>query len=518
MKKVRKIEPTLMPMPAKKKVAAYARVSRDTERLMHSASAQVSYYSKLIQSNPEWTYAGVYADYGISGTQTLKRDAFQRMLQDCEDGKIDIILTKSISRFARNTVDLLKTVRHLKELGIEVRFEEQNIRTLSSDGELMLTILASFAQEESRSISENVKWGIRKRFQSGEIGTVNKHIWGYRYDEVLRQYVIIPEEAETVRWMFQMYLDRMPLRKICDTLNSAGYRTVSGCLFQEAALAAMIRNEVYAGDTRRQKKYISDPITKTKVRNDGQLPQYYITDSHEAILDRETYARVQEEIARRASLLNPTYCFTRRIKCSVCGSYFTRKKSRHNGKESVYWICRSKKERGMTCSSQNFSEEQLKRISAEILELDSFDEEAFKASVKTMEVQTSGDILFRLTGGREKMWKNHHLEDTYHTFTDTPAFAEKVFCAACGRSYHHVNAVNRWSFWYDMGKEIKSLKCTASPNFSDFKLRQITSVVMELPEFDEVAFTDQIEKIVVFGNERLEYHFKDGRMKQWQNQ
>ena len=238
------------------------------------------------------------------------------------------LLTKSIQRFARNTVDLLNTIRHLKELGIEVRFEKENINSLSGDGELMLTILASLAQEESRSISENCKWGIRKRFQSGEIGAANKHILGYRYDDALRQYVIIPEETVIVHRMFQLYLDGQSLQAICDDLNSAGYRTVNGCLFQESSLSLLIKNEIYAGDLRRQKSYMEDSITKNKVKNKGELPQYYMQDCHEGILDRETYARVQAEIARRASLLNPTYPFTKKIICGCCGNHFTRKKSK----------------------------------------------------------------------------------------------------------------------------------------------------------------------------------------------
>ena len=167
MRKVSKIEPISPSLPPRKKVAAYARVSMETERLNHSLSAQVSYYSNLIQSNPEWEYAGVYADNAVTGTKSSSREEFQRMLEDCEAGKIDIILTKSISRFARNTVDLLEAVRHLKELGIEVRFEKEHINSLSGDGEVMLTLLASFAQEEVRSLSENVKWGTRKRFEQG---------------------------------------------------------------------------------------------------------------------------------------------------------------------------------------------------------------------------------------------------------------------------------------------------------------------------------------------------------------
>lgn len=327
MPKITRIEPIIKTLPAKKKVAAYARVSKDTERLMHSVSAQVSYYSDLIQKNPDWEYAGVYADFGITGTLVTGRSEFARLLEDCETGKIDIILCKSISRFARNTVDLLNTVRHLKEIGIEVRFEKEQINSMSGDGELMLSILASFAQEESRSISENVKWGIHKRFKNGEIGAANKHILGYQYDEEQKKYVIIPDEAESVRWMFQMYIDGVTLREIADRMNKAGIRTTLGNDFQEASVRQLIFNEVYAGDIRRQKCYIEDPITKKKVPNRGELPQYYMADSHEAIIDRSVYAKVKAEMERRASLVNPTYCFTGKFKCAVCGANFTRKKA-----------------------------------------------------------------------------------------------------------------------------------------------------------------------------------------------
>ena len=378
MKTVEKISDNRPVLPKKKRVAAYARVSVESERMRHSLSAQVSYYSSLIQSNPDWEYAGVFADYGISGTGTKARTEFNRMLWECEKGNIDIILTKSIQRFARNTVDLLNTVRRLKSLGIEVRFEKEQIHSLSGEGELMLSILASFAQEESRSISENCKWGIRKRFKSGEIGAANKHLLGYYYDDEKRQYVIIPEEAEIVRKMFALYLDGVSLKNICAELNGAGYRTINGCLFQEASLHHMIKNEVYAGDILRQKCHIPDPISKKKVRNKGELPMYYQTDAHEAIIDRETYARVQAEIRRRESLIHPNYPFTGKIACAVCGSYFTRKKSVVNGVTYVRWICRSKKEVGRTCTSRNFTEEQLASAAASVLGDDAFDAEHFE--------------------------------------------------------------------------------------------------------------------------------------------
>ena len=198
MKKIIKIESKMIGVKKKKRVAAYARVSTSAERLKHSLSAQISYYSALIQKNPEWEFVRVYADDGISGTGTAKRTEFQQMINDCTEGKIDLILTKSISRFARNTVDLLENVRYLKSKGVEVFFEKENISSMSSDGELMLSILASYAQEEVRSISDNIKWRMRKDMQKGKLNAVTSfHILGYEWkDEML---VIVPEEADIVR-------------------------------------------------------------------------------------------------------------------------------------------------------------------------------------------------------------------------------------------------------------------------------------------------------------------------------
>lgn len=513
MKTVEKIERKSLARPRRKRVAAYARVSVESARMQHSLSAQISYYSALIQKTPEWEYAGVYADYGISGTGMRDRDEFNRMLADCEAGRIDIILTKSIQRFARNTVDLLNTVRHLKELGIEVRFEKENINSMSGDGELMLSILASFAQEESRSISENSKWGIRKRFQSGEIGAANKHILGYRYDDELQQYVIIPEEAVIVRRMFQLYLQGKSLQAICDDLNGAGYRTNNGCLFQEASLSCLLKNEIYAGDLRRQKSYIADPIVKNKVKNKGELPQFYLQDAHEAILDRETYARVQAEIERRTALLNPTYPFTKKIICTCCGNRFTRKKSKVRGRTFYHWICRSKKENGVTCTSRNYSEAMLERISAGILGMDTFDAEAFETQVKTMLVMPDGSIEFHLVGNETRTWKDLHLNDFRHVATSTDAFLGKIHCACCGNTYHR-SVGKQWVYWYCMGKKKKGCTC-GNKNFPDYHLRLISSYVMGTESFDEDAFAQQVEEIRVLAEGRLEYRFADGRTVTW---
>ncbi len=521
MRKISKIEPKLPVIQARKKVAAYARVSRDTERLMHSVSAQVSYYSTLIQKNPEWEYAGVYADMGISGTDTSRRGEFLRMLADCEEGKIDIILTKSISRFARNTVDLLETVRHLKNLGIEVRFEKEHIHSLSEDGELMLTLLASFAQEESRSISENVKWGVRKRFQSGEIGAANKHILGYQYDEDEKKYVIIPEEAEAVRWMFKMYIDGVPLRGIAESMNSAGIRTTLGNDFQEASVRQLIFNEVYAGDIRRQKCYMADPITKTKVKNCGELPQYYMADCHEAIIDRETYAKVQAEMERRAGLVNPTYPFTGKIKCGICGQSFTRRKGTTKGKEYVSWFCRAKKEVGMTCTSRNYSEQNLMEICAKLMGTDSFDGTAFESSVRLISALPDGSLEVQFFDGQIKRWemppKPAKVPDKPMKKRPAHLFDGKIFCGQCGRRYGRAvsESKDRHLYWYCRAKSHHGVTCD-SVNYPDSEMKEIFCMVMGLEAFDEGFFTETVERMVVQKTGSIDFHLKDGTVKAYE--
>ena len=509
MPEIIKIEPSVPLATPRKKVAAYARVSKETERLMHSLSAQVSYYSDLIQKNPEWEYAGVYADSFISGTKAENRPELQRLLADCEKGLVDMILCKSISRLARNTVDLLRIIRHLKELGIEVQFEKDNIHSLSADGEVMLTILASFSEQESRSISENCKWGIRKRFADGTIGTANKHILGYRYDEDAGQYVIIPEEAETVRWMFRMYLEGLSFQQIADRLNAAGICTTLGNMFQEGSVHALIFNEIYAGDLRRQKTYTPDPISKVKIINKGKLPQYLFMDCHEAIIDRETYAKVQAEMQRRQANLNPTYFFSGKIRCECCDNVYTRKKGNIRGKTYVSWICRSKKETGMTCTSCNFREDELIRICTAFIGDD------YEARISEMHVDVSGNIRFRLTGGEEKVWNNLRLHPPKHPHTVTDAFLGKIICTKCGNVYHRCNAKNRWTYWKCCGKQKKSIGCD-NVTYTDYQLRTITAHLLELPEFDEKSFTETIDCIEVLPDGSLQLTDKNGRNKVWQ--
>ena len=346
--KIKRIEPSVPVIHERKKVAAYARVSVDTAQLMHSLSAQISYYSELIQRNPEWEYAGVYADAGITGTDAKVRPKFQQLIADCEAGKIDIILTKSISRFARNTVDLLETVRHLKGLGVEVRFEKENVNTFTADGEVMLSILASFAEQESVSLSQNLKWAVRKRYERGEVHAHLK-LFGYRWEGDQR--VIVPEEAEVVRFIFAEYLAGKSFREIAAELDARGVRGV--CKkehFSDQVVRRMISNEEYTGCQILQQSYAHKP-RKVK-RNKGELPMYRIDDHHEAIIDKETFDTVQRIRKERGKLNLHEHRkwspYSGMVRCGECGG---RVDMHSTGKQQYrYWICSNHND---TCFNKN---------------------------------------------------------------------------------------------------------------------------------------------------------------------
>ena len=348
--------------PKKKRVAAYARVSSGKDAMLHSLSAQVSYYSDYIQSNG-WEYAGVYADEAITGTKD-KRDGFQKLLTECRNGNVDMVITKSISRFARNTVTLLTTVRELKELDVDVYFEEQNIHTASADGELMLTILASYAQEESLSVSENMKWRIKKNFEDGK--PWSGFVLGYRCEN--GQYVVVPEEAEVVRRIYREYLDGLGAIAIMKGLNDDGIRTRTGKPWRMGGVLKVLKNYNYTGNLILQKTYSENHLTKRKMINCGEQPQYHAEGAHEAIIDLETWEAVQEEIERRAEYYAPTkkstsYPFTRLIVCGTCGKHYRRKTTA----SGVIWVCTTYNTHGKkACASKAIPESILYELTADI--------------------------------------------------------------------------------------------------------------------------------------------------------
>lgn len=368
MPKVTKIEPTKQLLHSvnlkeirKKRVCAYARVSTDELEQLTSYEAQIDYYTKKIKSNPEWMFVKVYTDEGISGTSTKKREGFNQMIDDALNGKIDLILTKSISRFARNTVDTLESVRKLKEKGIAVYFEKENIDTLDSKGELMITIMSSLAQEESRSISENVTWGKRKSFADGKVYIPYKTFLGYEKGENGRP-KINAEEAKIIRLIYSLYLNGYTENKIKDYLNKNHVTTAKvKNQWHTSRIKSILTNEKYAGNALLQKNYTVDFLTKKKKKNEGEVPQYFVKNSHPAIISETDFNKVQYEIEKRKQshgYYTNTNIFSGKIICNDCGSFYGRKKYRTKGYQYIVYHCNHKYNN--QCTSVTLQEEKIK--------------------------------------------------------------------------------------------------------------------------------------------------------------
>ena len=388
--------------PQRLRVAAYARVSTEHERQLSSIAAQVSYYSHLIQSTPGWDYVGVFIDEGITGTYTKHRDGFKHLMDTARAGGIDVILTKSISRLARNTVDLLATVRELKDLGVAVRFEREQIDTLSADGELLLTLLASFAQEESRSLSQNVKWAIRNRYKNG--GTNSFVVYGYSWAN--GEFTIIDEEAKIVRLLFANYLDGISPEKTATMLNAEGKRSRGGGRFYGSVFRRMLENERYKGCQMLQKMYRPTIQAPTRSFNDGELPRYWVEQALPAIIDQAMFDAVQAEIAHRreagpaATPSKNTGVFTGRICCGACGKNYQRKtRTYKSGTSYKFWRCWSAcTGNGNPCGGHNLRESLLEQACADMLGTQSFDPAAVAEQVVMIEA-FEHQLTFHLADG-----------------------------------------------------------------------------------------------------------------------
>ena len=348
----------------RRKVAAYARVSTDHEDQLNSYEAQCDYYTTYIQANDEWEFAGVYSDEGISGTSTRRRDGFNRMVEDALAGRIGLILTKSVSRFARNTVDSLTTIRKLKEHGTEVYFEKENIWTFDSKGELLLTIMSSLAQEESRSISLNVTWGQRKRFADGKATAPFSVFLGYDRGEN-GEFVINPEQAEIVRIIYGEFLKGFSFKAIANKLTEMGIKSPKGKdRWNESTVKSILTNEKYKGCALLQKHYTADYLTKKIVRNDGAVPQYFVEGCHEAIIEPETFDRVQDMIALRSRErhFSGATIFSTKIRCGECGGWFGSKVWHSTDQyRRVIWRCNAKYDsKTNRCGTPHVTEEEIK--------------------------------------------------------------------------------------------------------------------------------------------------------------
>lgn len=368
VRSVTMIPPTINPLTrqaivavVKRRVAGYARVSTDSDEQFTSYEAQIDYYTQYIKSHDDWEFVKVYTDEGISGLNTKKRDGFNEMITDALAGRIDLIVTKSVSRFARNTVDSLTTIRKLKDAGCEVYFEKENIWTFDGKGELLLTIMSSLAQEESRSISENVTWGQRKRFADGKVSMPYKQFLGYeKGPDGLPK--IVPEQAETVRYIYDLFMSGKTVTAIAKQLTNEGIPTPGGKpLWRCTTVESILTNEKYKGDARLQKRFTVDFLQKKMKVNEGEVPQYYVENSHEAIIDPLLFDRVQEELARRKTLgrsYSGKSIFSCRLICGDCGHYLGSKVWNSTSKyRRVIWQCNYKFKGDCKCGTPHLTED-----------------------------------------------------------------------------------------------------------------------------------------------------------------
>jgi len=500
------------------RVAAYCRVSTLLEQQESSFEAQKSYYTEMISANPNWKMAGIYADDGISGTDMRKRDEFNRLLQDCENGKIDLVLTKSISRFARNTADLLNAVRLLRTKEIAVYFEKEHINTLDDTGEMLVTILASQAQEESRNLSENTRWGIARRFENGTPMVNHNRFMGYTKNED-GELVIVPEEAEVVRLIFRLYLEGMSISGICRHLENEGILTVTGRKkWNEGTVNKMLSNEKYMGDALLQKTYTADFLTKKRLKNNGEVRQYYIKNDHDAIIPQELYYAVQLEKKRRAERQKPTvtkrakekkkgysskYILSNLLACGECGQPYRRLTWTRNGEKRIVWRCASRAEHGTRyCQhSASLDEEALQRAVMQAIRRIARDAE-FGSIMQNNIILVIGQYADSLDSGNNELDSRiAELEgQMLQMVRETPDFNDEAFLKR----------------YRTLGTEIQRLKqekimnVPSSPALPNGIVEKIKSVERSEMAFDPVLVGQLIERIIVRNAKRVEVVFKSG--------
>ena len=456
-----KSEPQKQETKRQLRVAAYCRVSTDEEEQLTSYEAQQSYYTDYIMKNRDWAMAGIFADEGITGTSARKRPEFLRMIRLCKKKKIDVVLTKSISRFARNTVDCLNYIRILKELGIAVIFEKENINTLESDSEILITLMGAFAQAESESISANVRWGKRQAMREGKAIIQYNKLYAFQKGDDGRP-EIIPEQARIVEEIYNQYLMGSSLRMIKEKLEGDGTLNVSGGTeWALSAIRSILTNEKYCGDVLLQKTYTSDCISRKVIKNTGQLPMYLVQNHHEGIVSRETFDAVQTEMARRNAGKSPSkknaptgmasysskYALSERLVCGECGTLYRRCTWSRKGKKRVVWRCVSRLDYGTKYCHQSPSMDEdtlQKSILAAINSVMSQKNELIRQITGAMEMELApihGEMMTLSEIDRQLEELNKHLqlllskatEDGAETYTeqfkaivdDTTALKEK---------------------------------------------------------------------------------------------
>lgn len=490
----------------KLKVAAYCRVSTDSDEQATSYEAQMEHYTNYIKKNDEWEFAGIFADDGISGTNTKKREEFNRMIEECMAGNIDMIITKSISRFARNTLDCLKYIRQLKEKNIPVFFEKENINTMDSKGEVLLTIMASLAQQESESLSKNVKLGLQFRYQNGEVQVNHNRFMGYTKDEN-GHLIIDSAQAEIVKRIYREYLQGASLKQIGVGLEVDGILTAAGnAKWRPETIKKILQNEKYIGDALLQKTYTVDVLTKKRVKNNGIVPQYYVENDHEAIIPRNLYMQVQEEMLRRANLhsgkqrkkrvYSSKYALSSIVYCPKCGDIYRRIAWNNRGKHSIVWRCCTRVEHGPEkCDAPTIQESELQAAVIQAINQTLGDKDsvitALQENVETVILQEDESSAENIEASLEELQKE--LLKRANSKKDYNSIADEIYRLRDLKQ----NALVESAEGEGLKKRIAEMR--------EFLDSQPTEVL----EYDEQLVRRLVEKVTVY-DERFEVEFKSG--------
>lgn len=517
-KAVRIIPPTIdrytmasINKPRLRKVAAYARVSTDMLEQLTSYEAQIDYYTKYIKNHEGWEFVKVYTDEGITGTSTKKRDGFNEMIKDALDGKIDLIVTKSVSRFARNTVDSLSTIQKLRDNNVECYFEKENVYTFDSKGDLLLTFMSGMAQEEARNISENTTWGQRKRFADGDVTFAYSRFLGYDKGEN-GKLVINEEQAELVRRIYTMYLQGYTFCSIARRLTEEGIPTVTGkTKWRDTIIKSILTNEKYKGDALLQKSYTVDFLSKKVKKNNGEVQQYYIEGNHEAIIEPETFDAVQyliESRKNRKSGKGNSSVFSGRVICGDCGRNFGSKVWHSNDKyRRVIWQCNKKFENNKKCTTPHFSEQELQeRVIKAINELIPQREkmkaefERMKPSLDTAKLQ---EELMELNKQADKIAdemdksieRNSRLALNQNEFNSEYFKLEKKYLMLRNRIDETAG---------------ETTKRTIRKKRTEEFFKMLDSLECEVAEFDEKLIVTLVDKITVYAKADVRVTFVNG--------
>ena len=518
-KRVTTIQPTLTRFTAvpiteqrRRKVAAYARVSTDHEEQQSSYEAQLDYYTNFIRNHDGWEFVNVYADEGITGTSTKHREGFKQMVADALAGKIDLIVTKSVSRFARNTVDSLTTIRQLKEHGTECYFEKENIWTFDSKGELLITIMSSLAQEESRSISENCTWGQRKRMADGKVSVPFSRFLGYDRGEN-GELVVNPEQAEIVKRIYTEFLQGATPHTIAAGLTADGIRSPGGKdRWNPKTVQSILQNEKYKGDALLQKCFTEDFLTKKQVKNQGQVPQYYVTGDHEAIIPEDVFDMVQREISMRKTGPNRhsgVRVFSSTIYCGECGGIYGSKVWHSNDKyRRVVWRCNRKYDGDQPCGTPHFDEETLKQLFLSALN---------KLVGKRNEIRDSFDAIRSTvfsTDALEAELAQVEAEMSIAAEQVARSIRENAMVALDQSAYRarHDALCDRYESLKARCAELKetiSDKQTRLAAIDDF-LRTLMKQEALPTTFDPMTYHILVERMTVYGKDKVMVRFKNG--------